>query len=383
MATCTICGNEVGPLTFGRQTSLCPECQYKADEAPAALIPEISTDSSPQPVAARFSLTKILVGLNIAVFVGMVFTGVSFLQPKPADLVRWGADWGPLTLVSQPWRLLTSNYVHIGIIHLFFNMWCLLNLGALAERILDRKSYLLIYTLCGIAGSCVSVWWHPAVVGAGASGAIFGLAGALLAALYLGKFPGSREAIQPTLKSLLSFAGWNLFLGLRAGVDNSAHVGGLLAGLVMGAIFSQFLMVDEDRRSGVRNIVAIGGALILLVAFIATRREYQYPAHAATGPDEYFTALDKAMAALGKNDWNEAIRDLQKVVAVNPRSAEAHYLLGSSYLNAHQPDAAVSEFQQALQIETHYRDAEVGLSMAYSAKGMHREAQSLIDRSEK
>ena len=380
MATCTICGNDVEPITVGRQTGLCAACKDKTGTAPSALLPNLSTETS---ASSRFALTKILVGLNLAVFIGMVATGVSFLNPTQGDLVRWGADWGPLTLGSQPWRLLTSNYVHIGIIHLFFNMWCLLNLGALAERILDRKIYLLIYTLCGLAGSCVSAWWHPEVVGAGASGAIFGLAGALLAAFYLGKFPVSRAAIQPTLKSLLSFAGWNLFLGLRAGVDNSAHVGGLLAGLALGAVFSRVLTTDEDRRSAVRNFVTISGSLILLVAFIGIRREYNYPAHTAVTPDDYFAAVGKAVAALRKNDFNAAIVELQKVVAVNPRSAQAHYLLGSAYLGAHQPDAAVAEFQLALEIKPDYRDAVTGLSMAYSAKGMHREAQSLLNRSSK
>ena len=383
MANCTICGNDVSPITVGRQTDLCADCQYKTENAPSTLLPQIEVESSSKTFPAWFSVTRILVGLNIAVFAGMALTGVSVLEPKPADLVKWGADWGPLTLGSQPWRLLTSNYVHIGVIHLFFNMWCLLNLGALAERLLDRKTYLLIYTMCGLAGSCVSLWWHPEVVGAGASGAIFGLAGALLAVLYLGKFPGSRDAIRPTLKSLLSFAGWNLFFGLRAGVDNSAHVGGLVAGLAMGAIFSRLLRSPEDQRSGVRNLVALGGALILLVAFIGTRREYQYPAHVAITPEDYFAAIHNALTALGKNDSQTAIVELRKVVAVNPRNAQAHYLLGSSYLTAHQPDAAMSEFQQALAIRPKYRDAEIGLSMAYSAKGMRREAQSLLDRSSK
>ena len=219
MATCNICGNEVGPITVGRQTTLCAECQYKTEEAPAALIPEISPDSRPSSLTKRPSVTTILVGLNIAVFVRMVVSNLSSLwQPTSGELIRWGADWGPLTLGSQPWRLLTSNYVHIGIIHLFFNMWCLLNLGKLAERILDRKTYLLIYTLCGLVGSCISAWWHPQVVGAGASGAIFGLAGALLAALYLGKFPGkprrhSSDAEEPTrfcgLESVLRPASWS------------------------------------------------------------------------------------------------------------------------------------------------------------------------------
>src|SRR5215470_947881 len=317
MATCTICGNDVSPITVGTQTNLCADCQYKTEKTPAALIPQISTQSGEKSIALRAPLTKILVGLNVAVFAAMVLNGVSFLEPTTKDLVRWGADWGPLTLTTQPWRLLTSNYLHVGIIHLFFNMWCLLNLGALAERILDRKTYVLIYTLCGLAGSCVSAWWHPEVVGAGASGAIFGLAGALLAALYLGKLPISRDAIRPTLKSLLSFAGWNLLLGLRPGVDNSAHLGGLLTGLTMGAVFSRVLTADEDRRSGVRNFVAICGMLILLIAFIGIRRESKYPAHIAVAPDDYFAAEDNAMKALGKNDSKTAVAELQKVVAVN------------------------------------------------------------------
>jgi rhomboid protease GluP len=306
-------------------------------------------------------------GLNIAVFVGMLLTGISPLSPSPGQLVRWGANWGPLTLSSQPWRLLTSNYVHIGLIHLFFNMWCLLSLGALAERILDPKTYLLIYSLCGLAGSCVSVWWHPKMVGAGASGAIFGLAGAVLAALYLGNFPFRKEAIRPILKSLLSFAGWNLFLGLRAGVDNSAHVGGLLMGLGLGATFSKFLTADHDLRNRVRTTVAITGAVVLLVGFIGTRHEYRYPAHSAITPEDYFAAPARAKAALQKNDFNAAVPELQKIVAVDPTNADAHYLLGRAYLGAREPDAARASFERALEIKPHYRNAEAGLGMAKAA----------------
>ena len=306
-------------------------------------------------------------GLNIAVFVAMVLTSVSPLQPTSGQLVRWGANWGPLTLGPQPWRLLTSNYVHVGIIHLFFNMWCLLNLGALAERILDRETYLLIYSLCGLAGSCVSVWWHPKKIGAGASGAIFGLAGALLTALYLGKLPFRKDSIRPTLKSLLSFAGWNLFLGLRAGVDNSAHVGGLLMGLGVGAMFSNFLTADHDLRNRVRTTVAITGAVVLLVGFTGSRHEYGYSTHSTITPDEYFAAPAKAKAALQKNDFNAAVPELQKILAVDPTNAGAHYLLGRAYLGAREPDAARASFERALEIKPHYREAEAGLGMAKAA----------------
>ena len=72
----------------------------------------------------------------------MVLSGVSPMAPTVQQLVTWGANYAPLSLGPQPWRMLASNYVHIGIIHIFFNMWCLWNLGRLAERIFDRWTYL-------------------------------------------------------------------------------------------------------------------------------------------------------------------------------------------------------------------------------------------------
>jgi rhomboid protease GluP len=229
---------------------------------PSAINPQLD-----RPAQSRLSPTTVLVGINVAVFVLMCLTGVSPLQPTTAQLLKWGANWGPLSLGSQPWRVLTSNYVHIGILHIFFNMWCLLNLGKLAERILDKWTYILIYTFSGIAGSLASLWLHPMVVGAGASGAIFGLAGGLIAALYLGKLPFPRQAIQPTLKSLLIFAAYNLFFGLAPGIDNSAHIGGLLAGLAMGATLAGHLTDAADERQRWRNYVLAGMGLLLLASY--------------------------------------------------------------------------------------------------------------------
>ena len=83
----------------------------------------------------------------------MVATGYHPFLPRLKQLVTWGANFAPLSLGPQPWRVLASNYVHIGLIHIFFNMWCLWNLGRLAERIFDRWTYMLIYTASGIGGS--------------------------------------------------------------------------------------------------------------------------------------------------------------------------------------------------------------------------------------
>src|SRR5260370_23868189 len=102
-------------------------------------------------------------------------------------------------------------------------MWCLWNLGALAERVFDRWTYFLVYTLSGFGGSLVSLWWHPMVIGAGASGAIFGLAGALVVALDLRKHPLSEETIPKNLRSFVLFSGLNPFFRLSARHAKAAH----------------------------------------------------------------------------------------------------------------------------------------------------------------
>ena len=77
------------------------------------------------------------VGMNVAVYLAMVLTGVSPAEPAIPQLLKWGANWGPLSLGAEPWRILASTYVHGGIIHIALNMWCLWNLGFLAERVFD------------------------------------------------------------------------------------------------------------------------------------------------------------------------------------------------------------------------------------------------------
>jgi rhomboid protease GluP len=235
-----------------------------------------------------FLLTQIIVGVNVLVFLAMVLSGVSPAAPTVQQLVTWGANFAPLSLGPQPWRMLASNYVHIGIIHIFFNMWCLWNLGRLAERIFDRWTYLLVYTASGIGGSLASLWWHPRGIGAGASGAIFGLAGALIAVLYLGKLPFAKEALKPTLRSLVMFAAYNLFFGLVPGIDNAAHLGGLAAGLSLGAVLARSFSEPPEDRARLRNYAVIGTALLLLAGYSYVKQKSAPPvAPPAMMPPQY------------------------------------------------------------------------------------------------
>ena len=261
MTDCKYCGRELPSFSVGEPNEICPECR-------ARIAAQYAASTAAQPVMARrLSVTTALIALNVLVFVAMVLSGVSPVLPSTQQLLHWGADYGPRSLNAEPWRILTSNYVHIGIIHIGLNMWCLWNLGLLAERIFDPWTYVLTYTACGIAGSLASLWINPLVIGAGASGAIFGMAGALIAALYLGHLPVPKSAIRGTLKSLLSFAGYNLFFGaVVPGIDNSAHIGGLLMGLGIGALLAKHLRASPEERNRWRRLVFIAVLMVLLAA---------------------------------------------------------------------------------------------------------------------
>ncbi len=272
MENCITCGRLLESSPSGGRNEVCPTCRASAIDARAAYAPD---PGLPPRAAARKlpPVTTILVGINVAVYVVMVLSGVSAIQPSVPDLLKWGADAGPLSLRGEPWRILASNYVHAGILHIGLNMWCLWNLGALAERVFDRWTYLLTYTACGIAGSLASLWIHPMEVSVGASGAIFGIAGALIAALYLGRLPVPPAAVRSTLKSLLTFAAYNLFFGAVVGVvDNSAHIGGLLAGLAIGAALAKHVTAPPEIRNGWRNGVVLVSAILLAAAFFYLRR---------------------------------------------------------------------------------------------------------------
>jgi len=199
-------------------------------------------------VEASFPVTTTIVVINVLVFVAMMLSGASLSGGTAVQLIRWGANYGPLTLAGEWWRLLTSTFVHIGIVHLGINMWCLWNLGRLAELHLGRVQFALVYIASGVFASLASLLWHPQILSAGASGAVFGIAGALISALRLGAVSLGRDEIKQQLNSLLPFCVYNLIIGaVVPGIDNAAHIGGLIAGLVLGAFLA---MLSRQRQQG-------------------------------------------------------------------------------------------------------------------------------------
>ena len=196
-----------------------------------------------------YFITPIIIYLNIFIFMLMVFAGLGFLTFKGSDLLIWGANFRPLTTNGEWWRLLTNTFLHGGLMHLIANMYGLLFVGIFLEPLLGRTKYLIAYLLTGIVASCVSLWWYDASVSVGASGAIFGLYGLFLALLLTKVFPA--DFGKTFLTSTLVFIGVNLLMGLTGGIDNAAHIGGLLSGFVVGLILFPRLKNNDMKKSNI------------------------------------------------------------------------------------------------------------------------------------
>jgi rhomboid protease GluP len=403
MANCISCGRPLPAFSFGLRSDVCPNCRAAAVDVAAG---QPGTAGTPRVLAARGKapVTTALVGISVAVFVAMLLSGISLTEPTTGQLLKWGANWGPRSLGNQPWRMLTSNYLHIGLLHIFFNMWCLWDLGHLAERIFDRWTYLLTYTACGLAGSISSLWWHPLVIGAGASGAIFGLAGALIAALYLGRLPFPKKAVGHTLKSLLLFAGYNLFFGaVGSRIDNSAHIGGLVAGLLLGAVLARKLTEPEDDRKHWSFAVFAVAAVLLFVAvsYVKKANGYVVPLERAVTalqqdqikaaiPDLERAAVEKpgngtVLAMLGtaylqEQDYAKAEGVLQRAVQINPQNAGLQYNLGFARLKLGKASQAIAPLEKAVQLNPQDADLEEALAQAYLASGMRDKARAAFGK---
>ncbi|MDO7849480.1 rhomboid family intramembrane serine protease [Hymenobacter sp. M29] len=199
----------------------------------------------------RFWATPLLLDLNVLVFGLMVLSGVSASQPTGHQLVLWGSNISDLTLPGQPWRLLTCLFVHAGLTHLLLNMFSLWLLGLLVEDRLGPLRLLLGYLACGVGGGLASLWWHTdGVNSVGASGAIFGLYGLLLVLLIGKRLVLDKSDRRAMLGLVLYLVLSNLLSGITGNIDNAAHLGGLVTGLlVAGPVVITGLKKHEETNS--------------------------------------------------------------------------------------------------------------------------------------
>jgi rhomboid protease GluP len=305
--------------------------------------------------------TWVLLGILIAVF--LIETAVGGSTDSDV-LVRLGAKVTALIADGEYWRLFTSMFLHIGLMHLAFNGYALVVIGTELESILGWARFLVVYLCSGLFGSLASYALSPHL-SAGASGAVFGLIGALAVffALYrreLGSF-GQRRLAQIAFLIVI-----NLFLGFtREGIDNLAHLGGLLSGIALGWALAPRYRVDYanmrvvDRNGAGRYWPAVALALVLLVLGTAWATQIQR--------DSPRSHLVRGLLAVEQELWDEAASELQLAVARDPALADTsilfHIGLARNHLGQH--GAAADAYESALELDPYDPTVHWNLAITY------------------
>ena len=332
MAECLNCGKHYdrAPSDLG---SYCEDC-LKLEDA-RTLAPQIDERPVRRPFPAyRIApVTFALIVVNVAVYAFLAYKGGPSFKEHPGDtefLIRWGAQYGPRIIEGQWWRLVTAIFLHGSISHLGVNMLTLWFLGRQLEQI-GRARYLIIYFLSGIAGGVTSLLWDPAIAAVGASGAIFGLFGVLLS---------PRNLNRRNLGTLLLFVVILVLPGAaEKQIDYMGHLGGIVAGVVLGLALSSSYEPKSSKSS--RRFAFACFALIL---FICAGSVY------ARVHDAYLPDLVKGSDLIEQKKYAEAVPYMLRSLQHRPNSAEANGALGETLFRAGQSSEAVPYLQKATQL---------------------------------
>jgi rhomboid protease GluP len=211
----------------------------------------------------QLRMTLLLIVANILVFGAMLLSGAGLWHSQNGVQLAWGANFGPATQDGEWWRLGSAMFLHFGLLHLSLNMWALWDAGQWVERMYGHFRFVVIYFAAGLVGNLLSLVAHQGhAVSGGASGAIFGIYGALLSYLWLERFRIQRGEFRWLFWAAVGFSVVSIILGLLIpGIDNAAHIGGLTTGLLTGVL----LIKQDPSGAGKLQWIRLTSGLILVV----------------------------------------------------------------------------------------------------------------------
>ncbi len=370
MASCVECGREFPGQVAGEASDKCVECRVRERIEQEK---QVKYRRPPLSAMARmFPVSSALVAINLLVYAGCAIQSVTTGRGSPINfeagmLLPWGANFGPLTLDGQFWRIFTCMFVHGGLIHVAANMWCFWDFGRIAERIYGHWRMLALYLLTGLASSVASLAIHPTTISVGASGAIFGIVGTLVFPFYRRRLVLPGPVMKSMMRSLLAFIGINLLIGSAVPIiDNAAHVGGLVAGLVLGAVVTQLATSGVELGQIFPKVAAV--AAVLIGASLAGVKSL----HRVT------ILPTQALMALDKGDVKTAQQRAQEALVQNPRSLIAHVAMGEVYRRKNQFADSAREFRAAYEMDPKDADLAGQLGAAYVATGNWKEAEPAL-----
>jgi membrane associated rhomboid family serine protease len=330
MPNCLKCGTALAVNEEGVAPVLCDRC--------AGVATGRARRSMAMGGMATYPATTLLMAISIIAYIVDFFPGI--------DLKSLGVNSGPLTLSGEYWRLFTAGFLHANIFHIGLNMWCLWSLGRLSERLFGKWQTFAIYMITGVGGALLSIAYDHQRSELGASGAIFGLVGAVLAGVKFGNLDISAGEKKAIFSSVVFFAIFNFMFGMYGNTDNMCHLGGFVTGLLVGLPLSAFAQHNKILQLGTLVVTS------MVVAAGATELVQQ------EGPQAKKTA---AAIAWHQRNYPKAAHLLEQYTVAKPQDDDGLVFLGEAYLNSNKPDKAIGAFEQALRVNPNSEDAKQAL----------------------
>ncbi len=215
-------------------------------------------------------VTRLLIGANLLAFAALLLAGAGVWHSSSAVQLDWGASFGPATKDGEWWRLGSAMFLHFGVVHLGMNMWALWDGGQLVERMYGHARFAALYAISGLTGNLVSlIVQGDRAVSGGASGAVFGVFGALLVFLWRERHQLRPHEFRWMFWGAAGFSVATIVFGFVVpGIDNAAHIGGFVTGVLAGMVFARPL--NEDQGVPLRHRLLPAGVYLLVTVWLAT-----------------------------------------------------------------------------------------------------------------
>jgi membrane associated rhomboid family serine protease/tetratricopeptide (TPR) repeat protein len=381
---------------LAEKSSPCPACGFAPLEAraPSNSVPPLprqdtaatsSSEAHPPPLTPeqqqfirklhfrKVRVTYLIIAINLLLFVLLEWNGGS---KNSAVLIEFGARFTPLIREGQYWRLLTNIFLHAGYLHILFNMFGLFNLGSVLERLYGPTRFLFLYLCAGIAGSVVS-WLATSALSVGASGAVFGVAGVMVVYGFKHKTTIPHTMASSFGKGALPFIALNLYLGFsHPQIDNYAHIGGLLAGMLLSALMNPhedpFLSSEDGKRRFSRGNLTMQLASIAVLTYGAGSAVRNYWPQRHLHQAEAFYRDGTRRLQEGKFD--QAASEFAKAIAIRPLDPRFHLSLGAAYFSKGETEKAIAEYEQSLKAKPDAPETHASLAAAWKRLGKEDKA---------
>lgn len=296
-------------------------------------------------------ITYLLVTANIVIFGLIVFMTewTSLIMPSIETLLDWGALYTPAVLTGEYWRIFSSLFLHGGVLHLLLNMYVLWYIGPMVERMFGSWKFLVLYLMAGWGGAISMLIWSPAAVGVGASGAIFGLFGGLLAFLKVHKNEFPPQLFREKMRGLMMFLLINLLFGLsQPSISTAAHTGGLAIGYLIGLAIMP--SAPNDLHWHWRDSLRVS----FVIAFLCVVMGFEQKGLLDVGGQ---LSLVQGAEALKSGNYKAALPLLNKRIKKSPEDVRAYVLRAAIYLTQQDYKAALKDCDHILSIEPENVDA--------------------------